>query len=81
MAHISPDVVRAIRQGQKCGQWLNILPRYRNHTVLGAQEFHDSLLLWYQCTPSDILTYCDGCGKKFTLTHALECKSGGLIIV
>eukprot|EP00957_Ditylum_brightwellii_P074595 5668311-Ditylum_brightwellii.AAC.1 len=26
--HISPDVVQAIRQGQKCGQWLNILPTY-----------------------------------------------------
>eukprot|EP00957_Ditylum_brightwellii_P042204 3196112-Ditylum_brightwellii.AAC.1 len=80
-AHMPPDVAQAIRQGQKYGQWLNILPRYCNHTVLGAQEFHDSLLVQYQSTPSDLLVYCNGCGKKLTLTHILESKLGGLIIV
>eukprot|EP00957_Ditylum_brightwellii_P072863 5537581-Ditylum_brightwellii.AAC.1 len=34
-----------------------------------------------KCTPSDLLTYCDGCNKKFTLQHALECKLDRLIIV
>eukprot|EP00957_Ditylum_brightwellii_P133354 10167486-Ditylum_brightwellii.AAC.1 len=75
-----PDVACTIRQAQECGLWLTFLPRYRNNTVLGDQEFRDSLLIRYQCTPTDLPKHCDGCGKKLTLIHALECKAGGLII-
>eukprot|EP00957_Ditylum_brightwellii_P189537 14427410-Ditylum_brightwellii.AAC.1 len=69
---MSPDIERAIRCSQECGQWLNMLPRYGNNTVLGEQEFCDNLLLRYRCTPADLPKTCDGCGKKFTLIHALE---------
>mmetsp|Transcript_52248 Transcript_52248/g.77941 ORF Transcript_52248/g.77941 Transcript_52248/m.77941 type:complete len:93 (+) Transcript_52248:824-1102(+) len=44
---MSPDWAREIQRGQKCGQWLNILLRYKNNTVLGVQELRDSLLLHY----------------------------------
>eukprot|EP00957_Ditylum_brightwellii_P054934 4163030-Ditylum_brightwellii.AAC.1 len=41
---MSPDVACAIWQAQEYGLWLTILPRYWNNTILGDQEFCDSLL-------------------------------------
>ena len=49
-------------------------------TALSAQEFRDSLLLWYGRTPPNLPSCCDGCGQKFSVRHALECPHGGLII-
>ena len=28
----------------------------------------------------DIPTTCDGCGKKFSIEHALSCPKGGLVL-
>eukprot|EP00957_Ditylum_brightwellii_P142852 10885076-Ditylum_brightwellii.AAC.1 len=42
---LSSDVARANKCTQECGKWLDILPHFCNNTVLGQQEFHDSLLL------------------------------------
>eukprot|EP00957_Ditylum_brightwellii_P153404 11675860-Ditylum_brightwellii.AAC.1 len=72
---MSPDIERTIRRSKEYGQWFNMLPRYQNNTVLGEQEFRDNLILQYHCTPADLPKHCDCCGKKFTLIHALECKS------
>ena len=30
--------------------------------------------------PQDIPTTCDGCGKKFSIEHALSCLKGGLVL-
>ena len=30
--------------------------------------------------PQDIPTTCDGCGKKFSIEHALSCPKGGLVL-
>ena len=30
--------------------------------------------------PQDIPATCDGCGKKFSIEHALSCPKGGLVI-
>ena len=30
--------------------------------------------------PQDISTTCDGCGKKFSVEHALSCPKGGLVL-
>ena len=77
---MSCDERRAILHGKLTGQWLSILPSTVNGTELSTQEFHDSLLLHYGRSPPDLPTHCDGCNKKFSVRHVLECKKGGLII-
>ena len=50
-----------------------------NGTELGAQEWRDALFLWYGLDPPDLPAYCDGCQAKFSISHALDCKNGGLV--
>jgi hypothetical protein len=53
-----------------------------NGTELLAQELRNALLLCQARTSGDDLpSHCDGCGPKFDIRHALECKVGGLIIL
>mmetsp|Transcript_3358 Transcript_3358/g.4920 ORF Transcript_3358/g.4920 Transcript_3358/m.4920 type:complete len:204 (+) Transcript_3358:449-1060(+) len=79
-APLSPDHKRGLEERAKeGGDWLNMLLRYKNNNVLGEGEFRDGLLMRYMLEPSDLPTHCDGCGEKFGLKHALDCKSGGLI--
>jgi len=58
---------RILMRGCGSGAWLSVLPSTVNGTELSAQEFRD---------PS----HCDGCGLKFSVSHALDCPNGGLII-
>jgi hypothetical protein len=57
------------------------MPSTLNGTELLAQEFRDVLLLHHARTPGDLPSHCDGCGVKFDVRHALECKVGGLVIL
>jgi hypothetical protein len=57
------------------------MPSTLNGTELSAQEFRDALLLRHARTPGNLPSHCDGCGVKFDVRHALECKVGGLIIL
>jgi hypothetical protein len=58
-------------RGKETGQWLSILPSMVNGTVLLAQECWDSLLLHHARSPANLQSYCDGCGQKFSVHHAL----------
>ncbi len=71
---------RTILRGKLTGQWLSVVPSTVNGTELSAEEFRDSLLLRYALTPSNLPAQCDGCGQSFSVRHALECKTGGLVI-
>ena len=54
-------------------------PSTVNGRELGAQEWRDALLLRYGLEPPDLPKYCDGCQTKFSVSHSLDCKKGGLI--
>ena len=59
--------------------WLNVLPLVHHHFDLSAQQFRDALCLRYHHPLSLLPASCDGCGGDFSLTHALDCRKGGLI--
>ena len=54
-------------------------PSTVNVTELGAQEWRDALLLRYGLEHPELPTYCDGCQSKFSISHDLDCKKGGLV--
>ena len=55
-------------------------PSKVNGTDLGAQEWRDALFLRYGLEHLDLPTHCDGCQAKFTISHTLDCKKGGLVM-
>jgi hypothetical protein len=57
------------------------MPSTLKGTEILLQEFRDALLLRHARTPGDLPLHCDGCGAKFDVRHALECKVGGLVIL
>ena len=61
------------------GAWLTVLLSTVNGTKLGAQEWCDALFLWYGLEPPDLPSHCDGCDANFAISHALDCKKGGLV--
>eukprot|EP00957_Ditylum_brightwellii_P086941 6617413-Ditylum_brightwellii.AAC.1 len=48
--------------------------------MLGKDEFRDMILYRYRITPKNLPEICDGCGKQHSLQHALQCRTGGLIL-
>ena len=86
LANVDADTRRTINRGKHCGQWLGVTPSTVNGTELSAQEFRDNLCMRYARSPGDLPKHCDGCLSKdrknphpFTMRHALQCKTGGLI--
>ena len=66
---------------RETGSLLTTIPWTVNGTELSALEFRDQLHQRYNHNPPDMCKKCDGCGENFTLSHALSCKKGGLIIM
>ena len=60
--------------------WLSAIPHCLNGTELSQEEFRYNLLLRYVLMHQDIPGTCDGCGKKFSIEHALSCPGGGLLM-
>ena len=44
------------------------------------EEFRDNLRLGYGLMPQDIPATCNGCGKRFTIEHALSFPNGGIVL-
>jgi hypothetical protein len=80
LSNLSCDLHRTIFRVKATGQWISVMPSTVNGTVLSAQEYRDAFLLRHGRCPGDVLPHCDGCGPKFSVRHALECKKGGNVI-
>ena len=59
--------------------WLTVLPLACHQFDLSAQQFRDALSLRYHRPLSMMPSSCDGCGSAFSLSHALDCRKGGLV--
>ena len=74
-------VCRTIRRAidfQTFGR-LTVLPLTCHHFDLSPQQFRDALSLRYHRPLSSMPSHCDGCGSTFDLSHALDCRKGGLV--
>ena len=72
---------RAIRRAidfQTSG-WLTVLPLVCHQFDLSPQQFRDALSLRYHRPLAMMPSCCDGCGSAFNLSHALDCRKGGLV--
>ena len=56
-----------------------MLPSTVNGTELGSQEWRDALFLRYGLDPPDLPKYFYGCETRCSISHALDCKKGGLV--
>ena len=54
------------------------IPHCLNGKKWSREEFQYNLLLQYGILPLNLPTDCDGCGKKFSVPHALSFPKGGL---
>ena len=70
---------RRMLRAAKTGAWLTVMSSTVNGTYLVAQECRDALFLRYGLETPDLPAHCDGCDAKFTISHALDCKKGGLV--
>ena len=70
---------RRLQRATKTRAWLTVQSSTVNGTELGSQELRDAIFLRYGLEPLDLPTYCDGCQAKFSISHALDCKKGGLV--
>eukprot|EP00957_Ditylum_brightwellii_P124774 9510951-Ditylum_brightwellii.AAC.1 len=68
------------RASKSLNHWISVVPCSANNSVLGKDEFRDMILYCYRTTPKDLPEIGNGCGKQYSLQHALQCKTGGLIL-
>ncbi|KAL7463368.1 hypothetical protein ACHAXS_003783 [Conticribra weissflogii] len=79
LENASPETQHRLARAKIGGSWLTVIPKAINGTILSAEEFRDNLRLRYGFTPEFLPKTCDGCNKAFTITHALNCRKGGLV--
>ena len=51
-----------------------------HHFDIYATEFRNSLALRYHRPLLQLSALCDGCGSQLSTEHALDSRSGGLVI-
>ena len=76
------ETLRIIEQTKQPGasNWLSVLPLEEHGFSLNKREFRDALSLCFNLPIKGIPSQCP-CGQKFDITHAMNCKRGGLVIM
>ena len=69
-----------LAQEKGSGAWLTALPIQALGYTLNKQEFRDSVCLRYGWDIPNTPSFCQ-CGKENNIDHALNCKSGGYVIM
>ena len=77
---LSPLEVRRTRRNEEAGAWLSIQPTFVNGMSLSKEEWRDGARMRFGLKLQDLQKKCDGCGCRFTVEHALQCKQGGLVV-
>ena len=72
---------RLILRAKNTGDWLNIHGTAVTGTVLSAMGFCDLLCAYYNVTPLNLQSHCEGWGTAFEVHHTLILRKGGLVIV
>ena len=78
-----PDcTARAMTQATEKGSssWLGVIPLGEQGFTLNKWEFRDAISLRYNKPKPDLPANCP-CGQRFDITHALNCKRGGFVIM
>ena len=70
---------RCMRRAANTGAWITVLPSTVSGTELGGQKLRDALFLRHGLVPPDLPKYCDKCQARFSISHALDYKKGGLV--
>ena len=68
-----------MRRAANTRAWLTVLPSTVNGTEMGSQERRDAHFLRYGLYPPELPKYCNGCEARFSISHALDCKKGGIV--
>ena len=82
VAHLNSEQRRSVQRAKdaKISSWLNVLPVVRYNFDMSATEFRDALAIRYRKLLLNIPSDCDGYGATLSLSHALSCRKGGLVI-
>ena len=67
-----------VAQMKGASAWLTSLPLKREGYVLNKREFFDAVALRYRWVLKRLPSNCV-CSEKFTMDHAMDCKTGGYI--
>ena len=72
----------AVRAASEKGasSWVTAMPLFDHATVLHKRDFVDAVYIRYGWELHDLQVTCR-CGKAMNVTHALDCKYGGLRII